>query len=367
MGNAVRQPASPAIPHPAAARKAPIRTSSGLVEAGLAPADALPVLEQVAASFAVSVTDQMAGLIDPTDPHDPVARQFIPSGEELDTTPAELDDPIGDAPYSPVKGIVHRYHDRVLLKAANVCPVYCRFCFRREMVGPGSEALDGADLDAAIAYIAAHEEVWEVILTGGDPLILSPRRLADIVARLDAIPHVGIVRFHTRVPVVDPARITPELVAALKGRRVASWLMLHANHWRELDDTNRAAIARLVDAGIPLLAQTVLLKGVNDDVETLTRTFRALVQARVKPHYLHQGDLAKGTGHFRTTVDRGRSLMRQLRGDVSGLCQPTYVLDIPGGHGKVPLTADYLEKDMDGGWTVTDPRGGRHIYDEQAK
>ncbi|TWB49629.1 lysine-2,3-aminomutase-like protein [Nitrospirillum viridazoti] len=361
MGIAVRQPA----PRNASIRTAPIRTSAGLVEAGLAEASALPVLEQVAASFAVSVTDQMAGLIDPTDPNDPVARQFIPAGEELRTTPGELADPIGDGPHSPVKGIVHRYRDRVLLKAVNVCPVYCRFCFRREMVGPGSETLDGAELDAGLAYIAEHEEVWEVILTGGDPLILSPRRLAEIVTRLDAIPHIGIVRFHTRVPVVDPDRVTPELVAALKGKRIASWLMLHANHWRELNDTARSAIARLVDAGIPLLSQTVLLKGVNDDAETLTRTFRALVQARVKPHYLHQGDLAKGTSHFRTTIQRGRALMRELRGDVSGLCQPTYVLDIPGGHGKVPLTADYLAPDGEGGWTVTDPRGGRHAYSEE--
>ncbi|ASG19504.1 lysine-2,3-aminomutase-like protein [Nitrospirillum viridazoti] len=363
MGITVRQPA----PRNASIRTAPIRTSAGLVEAGLAEATALPVLEQVAASFAVSVTDQMAGLIDPTDPNDPVARQFIPAGEELRTTPGELADPIGDGPHSPVKGIVHRYRDRVLLKAVNVCPVYCRFCFRREMVGPGSETLDGAELDTALAYIAEHEEVWEVILTGGDPLILSPRRLAEIVTRLDAIPHVGIVRFHTRVPVVDPDRVTPELVAALKGKRIASWLMLHANHWRELDDTARGAIARLVDAGIPLLSQTVLLKGVNDDAETLTRTFRALVQARVKPHYLHQGDLAKGTAHFRTTIQRGRALMRELRGDVSGLCQPTYVLDIPGGHGKVPLTADYLAPDGEGGWTVTDPRGGRHAYSEEVE
>ncbi|MEC4593230.1 lysine-2,3-aminomutase-like protein [Nitrospirillum amazonense] len=358
MGIAVRQ---------LAPRKAPIRTPDGLVQAGLAEASALPVLEQVAASFAVSVTDQVAGLIDPTDPHDPVGRQFIPAGEELETTPGELADPIGDGPHSPVKGIVHRYRDRVLLKAVNVCPVYCRFCFRREMVGPGSETLDGAELDAALAYIAEHEEVWEVILTGGDPLILSPRRLAEIVTRLDAIPHVGIVRFHTRVPVVGPDRVTPELVAALKGKRIASWLMLHANHWRELDDTARGAIARLVDAGIPLLSQTVLLKGVNDDADTLTRTFRALVQARVKPHYLHQGDLAKGTAHFRTTIQRGRALMRELRGDVSGLCQPTYVLDIPGGHGKVPLTADYLAPDGEGGWTVTDPRGGRHAYSEEVE
>lgn len=340
-----------------------LRSPGALADAGLVPDDGrLPALEEVARRFAVAVTPAVAELVDPADPADPVARQFLPDPAELETRPEELADPIGDAPFSPVKGIVHRYRDRVLLKPVHTCPVYCRFCFRREMVGPGAETLDGAELDAALDYIAARPEIWEVILTGGDPLILSPRRLAEIVARLDAIPHVGIVRLHSRVPVVDPERVTAELVAALRGRRLTTWVMLHANHWKELTEEARAAIARLVDAGIPMLSQSVLLKGVNDDVETLARTFRALVAARVKPHYLHQGDLAKGTAHFRTTVAEGQALMRALRGDVSGLCQPTYVLDIPGGHGKVPLTPTHAEPDGTGGWTVTDPRGGRHPY-----
>ncbi|HYC05856.1 MAG TPA: lysine-2,3-aminomutase-like protein [Azospirillaceae bacterium] len=340
-----------------------IRTAAGLVEAGLAKAADLPELERVAAGFAVSVTSEMAALVDPTDPADPIARQFVPSAAELRIDPRELADPIGDDAFSPVKGIVHRYRDRVLLKATTVCPVYCRFCFRREMVGPGADALTAEELDAAIAYVAAHPEVWEVILTGGDPLVLSPRRLGEIVARLDAIPHVGVVRLHTRVPVVAPGSVTPELVAALKAPRAATWVMLHSNHWREMTDEARAACGRLVDAGIPMLGQSVLLRGVNDDVETLTRTFRAMVQARVKPHYLHQGDLALGTGHFRVPVAEGRALVKALRGDVSGLCQPTYMLDIPGGHGKVPIAADNLALEDDGAWTVEDPRGGRHRYE----
>jgi lysine 2,3-aminomutase len=331
----------------------------GLVAAGTDVA----ALERVAAQFAVAVTPAMADRIDPTDPDDPVGRQFLPDARELLVTAEELADPIGDEPFTPVKGITHRYHDRVLLKPVHACPVYCRFCFRREMVGPGSDALDVGELDAAIAYIQGNPQIWEVILTGGDPMILSPRRMGDLITRLNEIPHLGLIRIHSRVPVVDPDRINAEMVAALKGARIPTWVMLHANHWRELGPDQVAAIGRLVDAGIPMLSQSVLLRGLNDDVDTLTRTFRALISARVKPHYLHHGDLAKGTSHFRTSVAAGRELMRQLRGDVSGLCQPTYVLDIPGGHGKVPLTQDYLtSQGEDGNWLVEDPRGNQHPY-----
>lgn len=340
-----------------------LRRPADLAAAGLVKPDALPELEAVAERFAVAVTPDMAELVDPTDPRDPIAAQFIPDTRELEVRPGEMADPIGDGPFTPVKGITHRYRDRVLLKPVHACPVYCRFCFRREMVGPGSEALDGAELDAALAYIAAHEEVWEVILTGGDPLVLSPRRLAEIISRLNAIPHVGLVRIHTRVPVVDPGRVTDEMVRALRGERAPTWVMLHSNHWKEMTAEARAACGRLVDSGIPMLAQTVLLRGVNDDAETLAKTFRTLASARVKPHYLHQGDLALGTGHFRTSVAEGQALMRELRGDLSGLCQPTYVLDIPGGHGKVPIGPDWIEAEGDGAWTVTDPKGGRHRYE----
>jgi lysine 2,3-aminomutase len=342
-------------------RSVTLRSPRGLAAAGLVPAADLPALEAVAASFAVAVTPAMAALIDPTDPNDPIARQFLPDIRELTISDAEQADPIGDQAHSPLPGLVHRYRDRVLLKLVSACPVYCRFCFRREMVGPGAETLSAAELDAAIAYIAADPQIWEVILTGGDPLILSPRRLADLLDRLAAIPHLGVVRIHSRVPVVDPARIDRDMVQALRGRQQAVWIMLHSNHWRELTADARAAIGRLVDAGLPMLAQTVLLRGVNDDLETLTRTFRALVQARVKPHYLHHGDLARGTGHFRTGIAEGQDLMRRLRGDVSGLCQPTYMLDIPGGQGKVPLTPGYIESAAHG-WQVRDPWGGQHPY-----
>jgi lysine 2,3-aminomutase len=249
----------------------------------------------------------------------------------------------------------------VLLKPIHVCPVYCRFCFRREMVGPGGEALSAAELATALDYIAARPEIWEVILTGGDPLLVAPRRLADLKARLDALAHVGVIRVHSRLPVADPDRVTPALIASLRGGRAPVFLLLHANHASEFSDAARAAIARLVDAGIPLLGQSVLLAGVNDTPESLTALFRTMIANRVKPHYLHQGDLARGTGHFRVPIARGQALMKALRGDVSGLCQPSYMLDIPGGYGKVPIGPGYLAADGET-WTVEDYRGGRHGY-----
>ena len=339
-----------------------LRAPGDLVQAGLAPADRLPVLQRVAARYAVAITPAMAELIDPDDPNDPIARQFIPTEAELHHRPEESADPIGDEAHSPVEGIVHRYPDRVLLMATHACAVYCRFCFRRETVGPTSaKSLSPKALDAALAYIAARPEIWEVILTGGDPLILSPRRLGALMDRLAAIDHVKVVRLHTRVPVADPARITGALAAALRRSNKAVYVALHADHPRELTPAARAACARLIDAGIPMLGQTVLLAGVNDDPDTLGALMRAMVESRIKPYYLHHTDLAPGTSHFRTGLAEGQALMRALRGRLSGLCQPTYVLDIPGGHGKVPVGPGYLEGD-----DVEDPWGRRHVYPPSA-
>jgi lysine 2,3-aminomutase len=320
-----------------------LRDPAELVAQGLAPATDLAGLEKVAARYAVAVTADIAALIDIADPADPIARQFIPSIEELVTLPGEDADPIGDHSHSPVAGIVHRYPDRVLFKLVHVCAVYCRFCFRREMVGPGkATALPHAAYRGALDYIRAHSEVWEVILTGGDPLMLSPRRLGEIMSDLADIDHVKVIRIHTRVPVADPARVNGEMVAALKVTGATTWVALHANHARELTDKARAACAGMIDAGIPMVSQSVLLRGVNDDAATLEALMRAFVECRVKPYYLHHGDLAPGTGHLRTSLEHGQELMRQLRGRVSGLCQPEYVLDIPGGHGKVPVGPNYL-------------------------
>ena len=333
-----------------------------LAAAGLVSARALPALEEVAARYATAITAASAALIDADDANDPIARQFIPTTDELITTPEELADPIGDEAHSPVKGIVHRYPDRVLLLPTHACASYCRFCFRRETVGPGGAGtLSAAELDAAMAYIAGDPAIWEVILTGGDPLVLSPARIGAIMDRLAKIEHVKIVRVHTRVPAVAPERVTEALVAALKRSGKTTYMALHANHPRELTSEARAACGRLIDAGVVMLSQTVLLRGVNDDVAVLGALMRAFVETRIKPYYLHHADLAPGTSHLRLTLAEGQALMRGLRGTYSGLCQPAFVLDIPGGHGKAPVGPNYVEEGAEG-VTVADPWGVGHPY-----
>jgi lysine 2,3-aminomutase len=319
-----------------------LRSIADLKDAGLVPAAKAAALEEVAARYAVAVTPAMAALIDRDDPDDPIARQFIPDAAELVSAPAERADPIGDDAFSPVEGIVHRYPDRVLLKLVYTCPVYCRFCFRREMVGGGRRGLTAQERSAAYGYIQEHPEIWEVILTGGDPLVLSAGALRVVVDALAAISHVKIIRVHTRMPVVEPERVTEELVAALKALGKTTYVALHANHPRELTAAARTACARIVDAGIPMLSQTVLLRGVNDDAETMTALMRAFIECRIKPYHLNHADLAPGTSHLRTSIAAGQGLVRQMRGRVSGLCQPVYVLDVPGGAGKVPVGPDYI-------------------------
>jgi len=319
-------------------------------------------IEDLARRYAVAVSPTLLALVDPADPDDPIARQFLPSLEELNILPEERADPIGDHAHSPVPGIVHRHPDRVLFKAVAACPVYCRFCFRREMIGPGLDnALSKEDFETALAYIADHPEIWEVILTGGDPFILSPRRIAEIAGRLAQIAHVKVVRWHTRVPVTDPGRVTDDLVAALQAPGATTFVAVHANHPREFSPEARRAIARLVEGAIPLVSQSVLLKGVNDDVETLAALMRGFVENRIKPYYLHHPDLAPGTSHFRRGIEEGLALMRDLRVRLSGLAMPTYMLDIPGGFGKVSLESTNVEKTTHG-HRIRDSRGTWHDY-----
>ena len=332
-----------------------------LLGQGLVTSEDAAGLDAVAARYAVAVTPAMLGLIDKADPQDPIRAQFVPSALELQQSPEESADPIDDAAFSPLPGLVHRYEDRVLLKVLSVCPVYCRFCFRREMVGPGGEALVGDNLDQALAYIRARPKIFEVILTGGDPFMLSPRRARELTHALAAIEHVKVVRWHTRVPVVAPDRVTDDFVSALGADGVSTWVAIHANHPREFTPAAQDAIRRMGAAGISLVSQSVLLRGVNDRLDVLQDLMRGFVALGVKPYYLHHPDLAPGTGHFRLPISEGQELMRGLRSTLTGLAQPTYVLDVPGGAFKAPLDPSYLQE-AEGGLQLMDGAGYWHDY-----
>ena len=343
-------------------RSTTLKSAEDIAGAGLLDPARLEEIEKVTQQYVLAITPDVAKLIDPADPEDPIARQFVPSARELETTLEERADPIGDHAHTPVRGLVHRYPDRVLLKAVHVCPVYCRFCFRREMVGPqGDGMMTAEELKAALAYIRSRREIWEVILTGGDPLVLSPRRLREIMHGLATIPHVKIVRFHTRVPVVDPRAVNDDLIDALTASGKTTYVALHANHPRELTEAARSACARMIDRGIAMVSQTVLLKGVNDDPALLADLMRAFVETRVKPYYLHHPDLAPGTSHFRLDIAEGQRILAVLRGRLSGLCQPTYVLDIPGGHGKAPIGECAIRAEG-GAYRVIDFSRAEHVY-----
>ena len=330
-----------------------LRDADALVSHGLVMPAQRRAVAEVEARYAVAIPPALRALI--THPGDPIGLQFIPDPAELLTAPHELADPIGDDALSPIKGIVHRYADRALLKPLLICPTYCRFCFRREHVGPDGGLLTEAELQAAFDWLRARPAITEVILTGGDPLMLSPRRLAAIIETLSAIEHIALIRIHTRVPVATPERVTAELAAALRTDK-AMFVVLHTNHATEMTPAARAALRRIQAEAIPILGQSVLLRGVNDSSEALEALFRAMLAARVKPYYLHQLDSAPGTARFYVPIAEGQALLRSLRGRVTGLAWPTYVLDIPGGAGKVPLNPGYL----DGPSHVRDPQGIRH-------
>lgn len=342
--------------------KKSFRSLDALIEHKLIDKKNIPQLQNVVDNFPLAMTNQMHQLINKTDHHDPIAKQFIPSTKELHISSLETNDPIGDNLHTKIKGIVHRYPDRCLFTPAHICPVHCRFCFRKEKIGVGSATLSPNELEAAYAYIQDHPEIWEVIITGGDPFILKPSMLKKIIAKLDAIEHVEIIRLHTRVPVVEPTLVNVDLIKALKCTKTI-YVLLHANHPNEFSPASLKACAALIDAGIPMLSQTILLKDINDNIEVLSNLMRCFVKNRIKPFYLHHPDLVKGTQHFRTSIAKGQKLMQQLRGRFSGLCQPTYVLDIPGGFGKVPVGPDYLKEISDKGhYEVEDYQGRIHAY-----
>ncbi|AHA28058.1 lysine-2,3-aminomutase-like protein [Candidatus Liberibacter americanus] len=334
-----------------------------LYEANLIDKKQLDELQKVSDKYSVGLTSTIFNLINPDNPIDPIARQFIPRIEEMNRLPEEREDPIGDISHSPVKGIVHRYPDRVLLKILHICPVYCRFCFRREIVGSqNSGVLSPDDMEYALSYIEENTQIWEVILTGGDPLILSLNRLQAVLKRLRDITHVKILRFHSRVPIVDPQRISDDLVKFLKELGKPIYIAIHANHPCEFSKEALSAISRLVDAGIILLSQSVLLKGVNDNSEILSNLMKIFVESRIKPYYLHHPDLAPGTSHFRLTIEEGQKIFLELKEKISGLCQPSYILDIPGGYGKIKIDSCNIKKKEDGSYLITDHNNIIHQY-----
>jgi lysine 2,3-aminomutase len=313
-----------------------LRSPQDLARAGLVAVDAVPGLEAVAARYATAITPAMSALITPGDPADPIGLQYIPDVAELITAPHELEDPTADAPFTPVKGVVHRYPDRALLKPLLACPVYCRFCFRREKVGPDGGLLSEAELQQALGWFEANAAIREVILTGGDPLMLSARRLGEILGRLADMAHIETLRIHTRVPVADPARVTAALVAAMRQTRPV-FIAVHANHAREFTPDAAKALARLADSGVPLLGQSVLLRGVNDDALAMEALLRAMIRNRIKPYYLHSLDPAPGTARFQVPEAEGLLLMTELRGRLPGHALPLFVRETPMGGGKKPV------------------------------
>lgn len=293
----------------------------------------------VSERYPVRLTNYYASLIKM--PDDAIWKQCMPDARELEDN-TQCSDPLDEKALSPVPGLIHRYPDRVVLLVSNRCAVYCRFCMRKRMVGSGDAPMGEADLRTALTYIAAHPEIHDVILSGGDPLMLDDESLSAILTGLRAIPHVSIIRIGTRVPVTLPARITPELCTLLK-KFHPLYINTHFNHPAEITPDSTKACTLLADAGIPLGNQTVLLRGVNDTVETMRSLMTGLLVLRVKPYYLHQMDLVQGTAHFRTSVRTGLEIMRGLRGHISGLAVPHYVIDLPGGKGKVAILPDDVE------------------------
>lgn len=310
--------------------------------------------------FSVAVTPQFATLIDPHDPGCPIRLQVIPRENELLVSPGDMTDPCGEDGASVTEGLVHRYPDRVLFLVLDTCAAYCRYCTRSRLVSQGELEPLNRRIEDALAYLAEHTEVRDVLLSGGDPLLMSDASLDKLLGRLRAIPHIEFLRIGTRIPGFVPQRITAELVRVLRRHRV--WLSLHFCHARELTPEVAEACDLLADGGIPLGCQTVLLKGVNDSVEVLRDLFRGLLKLRVRPYYLYQCDPVLGTGHMRTSIEKGLELMDQLRGHMTGYAVPTYVVDAPGGGGKVPVQRETLIGHEEGLWHLRNWQGKTYTY-----
>lgn len=329
--------------------------TSQLVKEGIVHENDFSVLEKASDIFDLRVPAQFLEQIKKG--NTALKKQFIPSANELIFLPEELTDPIGDEAFSPVTGLTHRYPNRVLLKPTYLCASYCRFCFRRYKVSNGNLNLSNSQYKACLDYLKEHPEVWEVIFTGGDPFVLTDKYLSKLLEDLSEIKHIKVIRFHTRIPSVLPTRITPNLIHILKSCRKTVWIALHANSADEFTSECKAALNLLIDNGIPVVLQSVLLKGVNDSFTALRELFEKAVENRVRPYYLHYPDLAKGTEHFRMPLEDAQNLFSSLRGKISGLCLPTFVLDIPGGKGKISAEKSRLWKNPDGSWQLDSPLG----------
>lgn len=313
--------------------------------------------------FRMHITPYFARLMDPDDAHCPLRRQVIPVATEAVTSRFDFVDPCGEEADSPVPGLVHRYPDRVLLLPTVHCAAYCRFCTRSRIVGHAEEMLPFSHLQPALAYIQAHTHIRDVLISGGDPLTIGDHKLTLLLDQLKAIPHVEIVRIGTRVPVFLPQRITDELVAMLNQYHPL-WMSIHINHPKEITPDMAAACLKLADAGIPLGGQTVLLKGINDDLHVMKQLMHELLKIRVRPYYLYQCDPVVGTSHLRTPLTTGLRIMEHLRGHTTGYAVPTFVIDAPGGGGKIPIAPDYTVSRQDDRVILRNFRGDVYEYYE---
>ena len=315
--------------------------------------------------LATAITPHYFNLIDPEDPNCPIRRQVVPRLEESSYSAEEMSDPCGEDGAMPVPGLVHRYPDRVLFLITDRCASYCRYCTRSRVVSGVGEQEVETDFEEAFRYLEKHEEVRDVLLSGGDPLLFSDRKLDAILTRLRSIPHIEFVRIGSRVPIFLPQRITPELCAMLR-KHHPLWISIHTNHPRELTTEVKEALGRLSDAGIPLGNQAVLLNGINNDAEVLKELFHKLLMCRVRPYYLYQCDLIKGSGHLRTTIQEGLEIMDKLRGHTTGYAVPQYVVDGPGGGGKIPLNPDYIVAQTGDRYVLRNYRGDIYEYPNMA-
>jgi lysine 2,3-aminomutase len=314
--------------------------------------------------FIMGIPPYWAALMDADDPTCPIRRQAVPTEEEYQLSPNDMIDPLGEDSHMPVPGLVHRYPDRVLLLVVEVCSMYCRFCTRSRVVGTTAGYSRPANIDLAIDYIKAHRKIRDVLISGGDPLTLSDDRLDDVLTKLKAIPHVEFVRIGTRNPVTLPYRITPQLCEVLKKNKPV-WMSTHFNHPKEVTPAVRRACGMLVDSGVPLGSQTVLMKGINDRAAIMKKLFHELLKIRVRPYYIYQCDPVKGTAHFRTPVSAGLQIIEKLRGHTSGYAVPTFVVDGPGGGGKIPLMPNYVVSAKDGTWVLRNYAGKTFTYKEE--